>query len=162
MKESKRLQADPLDSNPSGSSRSSTRGVHVIFFDGVCSLCHRLVRFVIHRDGEARFYYASLQSKFARDFLAERGHSDMEPDTIIVIAHYRSDMERLLSKSAASLFILRELGGMWGWLTVVGLLPNRLLDVVYDVVAKTRYRFFGKYDSCSLPDRDCRSRFIEV
>jgi predicted DCC family thiol-disulfide oxidoreductase YuxK len=86
----------------------------------------------------------------------------MAPDTIIVIAHYRSDMERLLSKGAASLFILRELGGIWGWTAVVGFLPNRLLDIVYDVVAKNRYRFFGKYDSCSLPDRDRRSRFIEV
>jgi predicted DCC family thiol-disulfide oxidoreductase YuxK len=121
-----------------------------------------LVRFVIHRDGEARFYYASLQSGFARGFLADRGRSNAELDTIIVIAHYRSDMERLLSKAAAALFILRELGGIWWWTGIVGLLPNRLLEIVYDFVAKKRYRFFGKYDSCSLPDREHHSRFIEV
>jgi predicted DCC family thiol-disulfide oxidoreductase YuxK len=85
-----------------------------------------------------------------------------EPDTIIVVKHYRSEGERLLTKSEAGLFIMRELGGFWRWTGVARFVPKRFLDFVYDLVAKNRYRFFGKYDSCSIPDGEHRSRFIEV
>jgi predicted DCC family thiol-disulfide oxidoreductase YuxK len=83
-------------------------------------------------------------------------------DTLIVIAHYRTVSERPLSRAAAVLFILGELGGVWRYAQILQIVPTSLLDLLYRLVAKNRYRFFGRYDSCLLPDREHRSRFIEV
>ncbi len=130
---------------------------HIIFYDGVCGLCDRLVQFVLRRDPGGRFHYATLQGAFAGRELPPRGGRPADLDTVLVLT---AD-GRLLHKSRAVLFVLRELGGAWAavaWLRVV---PPALTDRAYDLVARLRYRWFGRLDACRVPGPGERDRFIE-
>jgi predicted DCC family thiol-disulfide oxidoreductase YuxK len=135
---------------------------HILLYDGVCGLCNRLVGFVLKRDRRKLFCFASLQSSFAREILSLREDSPVDLDTLVIIGYYQTESKKHLVRSEAVLFVLRELGGFWRWARVFSLAPTFLLDLGYRFVAKTRYRFFGKYDSCPLPEQDYHSRFIEV
>jgi predicted DCC family thiol-disulfide oxidoreductase YuxK len=129
----------------------------VIFFDGVCGLCNRLVQFVLARDRAERFRFAPLQGDFARLELVPRGGRPEDLDTIVVL----TAGGQLLQKSRAVLFILRELGGVWGALAWLRVLPVGLTDRAYDLVARSRYRVFGRLDACRLPGPAERDRFIQ-
>lgn len=133
----------------------------IILYDGVCGLCNRLNRFVLARDRPGRFRFAALQSALAGEILARHGRDPRDLDTLyLVLAHGRPD-ERLLQKSDAALWILRELGGPWRAAGALRVLPRRVRDLGYDAVARTRYRLFGRYDSCPLPDPRHRARFLD-
>ena len=131
----------------------------IILFDGVCNLCSGVVRFVIARDPHARFRFAALQSDAARRACAEVGATPpaaVDPDTIIVIADGRA-----LERSDAALAIAARLpfpGPMFG---VFRILPRALRDWLYRFVAKNRYRWFGKSDTCMMPTPELRARFLE-
>jgi predicted DCC family thiol-disulfide oxidoreductase YuxK len=133
----------------------------IILYDGVCGLCHRLNRFVLARDPAGRFRFAALQSGLARDILVRHGRDPHDLDTLyLVLGHGRPD-ERLLRKSDAALWILRELGGAWRAASALRVVPRRARDLGYDLVARTRYRLFGRYDTCPLPDPRHRARFLD-
>jgi predicted DCC family thiol-disulfide oxidoreductase YuxK len=133
----------------------------IILYDGVCGLCHRLNRFVLARDRAERFRFAALQSDLARKILTRHGRDPRDLDTLyLVLGHGRPD-ERLLRKSDAALWILRELGGPWRAAGALRVVPRPLRDVGYDLVARTRYRLFGRYDACPLPDPRHRARFLD-
>jgi predicted DCC family thiol-disulfide oxidoreductase YuxK len=139
----------------------STAAGPIILYDGVCGLCHRLNRFVLARDPTGRFRFAALQSALARETLARHGRDPLDLDTLyVVLGHGRPD-ERLLGKSEAALWILRELGGAWRAAAMLRVLPRWLRDPGYDLVARTRYRLFGRYDACPLPDPRHRARFLD-
>jgi predicted DCC family thiol-disulfide oxidoreductase YuxK len=133
----------------------------IILYDGVCGLCHRLNRFVLARDHAGRFRFAALQSELARDILSRHGRDPRDLDTLyLVLGHGRPD-ERLLTKSDAALWILRALGGPWRAARILRLVPRGMRDLGYDLVARTRYRLFGRYDACPLPDPRHRARFLD-
>jgi len=132
----------------------------VILYDGVCGLCHRLNRFVLERDRHDRIRFASLQSEFGRAALARHGRDAGRLETVCVLVPARASGERLLVKSDAVLFILRELGGGWKLAGALRILPRRLRDVGYDQVARHRYRVFGKLDACPLPEERYRRKFV--
>jgi len=137
-------------------------GTPVILYDGVCGLCHRFVRFVLRRDSAGRFRFASLQSVFAGEILARHAKDPRELDTVCVVVELGEPSERLLIKSRAVLFVLGELDGGWrGVARALGMLPPSVLDAGYDVVTKLRYRLFGRYDSCPLPQPGERERFVD-
>ena len=127
----------------------------VLFFDGVCGLCDRLVQFVLRRDRRARFRFAALQSELAAATLARFGKDPRDLDTV-----YLLDGERLLTKSRAIFFVLRALGLPWSLAAVFGVLPAAITDWFYDRVAHNRYRIWGKRDQCRLPSADERARFL--
>jgi predicted DCC family thiol-disulfide oxidoreductase YuxK len=128
----------------------------IIFFDGVCGLCDRLVQFVLGRDRRRLFRFAALQSPFAATTLRRFGKDPTDLDTMYVL-----DGEgQLRRKGRAILFVLRTLGWPWRALTIAALLPTVVLDWFYDRVAKTRYRIFGKLEACRLPSAEERSRFL--
>ena len=137
-------------------------GKHLIFFDGVCGLCNRSVQFVLDRDKAGLFYYASLQSGFASHTLAKYGDNPADLDSIRVLSDYQTAKEKLYTRSDAALFVLRQLGGWQSAFGHLTFIPAFIRDAVYKFVALIRYRLFGKYDSCRLPDPQTRSRFIEV
>ena len=140
---------------------SVTVDAPVILYDGVCGLCNRLNRFVLARDPTGRFRFASLQSALAADILGRHGHDPRDLDTLyLVLALGRPD-ERLLRKSDAVLWIVRALGGAWRASGVLRLVPRAIRDLVYDLVARTRYRLFGRFDACPLPDPRHRARFLD-
>lgn len=131
----------------------------IILFDGVCNLCSGVVRFVIARDPHAHFRFAALQSDAARRACAEVGATPpaaVDPDTIIVIADGRA-----LERSDAALAIAARLPFPWPMFGVFRILPRALRDWLYRLVAKNRYRWFGKSDTCMVPTPELRARFLE-
>jgi predicted DCC family thiol-disulfide oxidoreductase YuxK len=135
----------------------------IILYDGVCGLCNRLVQFLLKHDREGHLRFASLQSDFAAKVLGRHGIDPKDLDTVQVVVKYDQPDERVLQRSDAILRAGRELGGFWGASASVGkVVPRPLRDLVYRFVATNRYRVFGKYDTCMLPDANQRSRFLDV
>ena len=124
----------------------------LILYDGVCGLCNRWVRFVLRRDRRAAFRFAALQSG-----IAERIAPGQKLDTIVVV----TASEQVLTKSCAVLYVLSRLGGVWRLGALLRIFPTVLLDLAYDVVAKIRYRVFGRYERCPLPEERYRYRFVD-
>ena len=131
----------------------------IIFFDGVCNLCNGFVQFVIRHDPEGRFRFAALQSDAARHLLAAHGLPPTalaaEPDSVLLLSG-----GRLYSHSTAVLRIARGLGGGWQLAGVGGLLPRAWRDALYRFVARHRYRWFGRQESCMLPTPALKERFL--
>ena len=135
----------------------------IVLYDGVCGLCNRSVQFLLKHDKGGRFRFASLQSNFAEKVLGRHGLDPKDLDTVHVVVNYDQPGERVLQRSDAILRAGRELGGFWGASSSIAkILPRPLRDLVYRFVATNRYRVFGKYDSCMLPDPSQRSRFLDV
>jgi predicted DCC family thiol-disulfide oxidoreductase YuxK len=135
-------------------------GCDIVLYDGVCGLCHRLVQFLLARDRHDRFRFAALQSDFAVRTLGEHAIRSLDLDTVYVIAR---GGERVLSKSRAVLYSLRRLGGFWAVVaSVLSVVPRRVADIGYGLVARTRYRIFGRYDVCRVPAAAERAKFLDV
>jgi predicted DCC family thiol-disulfide oxidoreductase YuxK len=139
----------------------AAEGAHLILYDGVCGLCSRLNQFVIARDDQRHFHFASLQSAAGRAALAPFGITSQDLTTFYVLAHYRGAAPVQLTKSRAALFVMTTLGWPWRAAGLLYLLPKRLADRVYDVIARHRYRICGREEECLLPDPAHRTRFID-
>ena len=127
----------------------------VILYDGVCVFCSRWIRFVAARDVARRFRFTAIQSGYGTRLAQAFGINPEDPDTNAVIHG-----GEVFFKSDAALTVLSNLPG-WGWVRVLRAVPKPLRDVVYGLVARNRYRIFGKYDQCFVPDADMRARVIE-
>ena len=137
------------------------RGRALILYDGACGLCGRLIRFVLNRDPEGRFDFASLQGTTGQSILRRFGRPAEVPTTVYVVAEYRSVCPRLLEKSEAALFVMQELRAAGIWVRLLRMVPRSLLDLGYEVVARNRYRFFGRTEACFLPMAEFRERFLD-
>lgn len=135
-------------------------GRHLILYDGVCGLCNGLVRFVLPRDRRGRFRFAPLQGETARRTLANFGRTPGDLDTFYVIADFESGAARLYQRDRASIFVLGSLGFPWMIARAFHLLPGFLRGWGYDFIARRRYRWFGKFDTCPLPAPGFRHRFL--
>ena len=126
----------------------------LILFDGVCVFCSRWVRFVIDRDPERRFRFVAIQSEPGRVLATRFGIDPEAPQTNAVVWG-----GRIFFKSDAALTVLGKLAATrpLGWLKVV---PKLLRDPVYDLIARNRYRIFGRTDACMIPSPEDRSRFL--
>jgi predicted DCC family thiol-disulfide oxidoreductase YuxK len=138
-----------------------TADAPIILYDGVCGLCNRLNRFVLARDRAGRFRFAALQGPVAAEILARHGRDPRDLDTLYLVLDPGRPRERLLQKSDAALWILRELGGTWRLTGALRIVPLAIRDLGYDLVARTRYRVFGRYDACPVPDPRHRARFLD-
>lgn len=135
----------------------------ILLYDGVCALCNSFVRFILRRDRNAIFRFASLQSAFAAPILARHGASPTDLDTVYLVVNHELPDEYLLPRSEAILFVLKQLGGPWRALaSLLQFLPKSLRDAVYNAVARRRYRIFGRYKVCMLPPVQHRSRFLDL
>jgi predicted DCC family thiol-disulfide oxidoreductase YuxK len=134
----------------------------VVFYDGVCGLCDRLVRFLLRRDAGGRLRFAPLQGELARRALTSHGYDPSNLDTVYVVAGWKTPDERVLARSRAVLFALGEIGGAWTWIAnAARVVPRPVADAVYGVVARVRYRLFGRFDVCAVPPPEWRQRFLE-
>ncbi len=134
----------------------------ILLYDGVCGLCNRFVQFILRRDRDAIFRFASLQSALAARILARHGANPTDLDTVYVVVHERRD-EYLLSRSDAVVFVLKQLGSLWRAVaSLLHLLPRFLRDPAYNAVARHRYRIFGRFDVCLLPSDKDQSRFLDL
>lgn len=129
----------------------------VLLFDGVCNLCNGSVQFIIRRDLQARFRFASLQSAVGQRYLDELRVDRQAVDSVILI-----DGDHWYKEGDAALRVVRILGGPWRALGIFRLMPRPLRDRLYRFIARNRYRWFGKRDSCWLPTPELRERFLDA
>ncbi len=132
----------------------------VILFDGVCNLCNSAVQWVIERDEEERLDFASLQSDAARRELLkvmEANEIDALPDSIVLL-----DSDGVHVRSEAALRILRVLGSWFLLLRLTVVLPRPVRDAVYNMIARNRYRWFGRRDTCMTPTPGIAARFLDA
>ena len=128
----------------------------VILFDGVCGLCNWWVSFVLERDKRGGFRFAALQSEAGGALLRSHDLPADQLDTVVLIAG-----ERAYSKSAAVLEILKRLGFPWSLAAAGAALPVGVRDGLYDFVARNRYRWFGRTETCRIPTAAERGRFLD-
>jgi predicted DCC family thiol-disulfide oxidoreductase YuxK len=125
----------------------------VLLFDGVCTLCNGFVQFVIQRDPAGRFQFATLQSDAARRLL--QAAPQPLPDTLVLVEN-----GRMFLRSTAALRVARGLKFPWPLAYVLVVVPRPLRDWLYDIVARNRYRWFGRRDVCMVPTPELRARFL--
>ena len=129
----------------------------IILFDGVCNLCNGAVTFIIKHDKKDTFRFASLQSEIGKKLISERGMNPEQLDSIILIdpgvAYYQ--------KSTAALEISRELSGGYSLLKNFLFIPEGLRDGIYNFVARNRYKWYGKKESCMIPTPELKSKFLD-
>ena len=127
----------------------------VILYDGVCIFCSRWIRFVAVRDTAKRFRFTPIQSPYGTRLAQAFGIDPADPDTNAVVhggvAYFKSD---------AALTVLSALPG-WSWTRALFAAPKPLRNAVYNLIAQNRYRIFGKYDECFVPDAEMRARVME-
>ncbi|MCP9762252.1 thiol-disulfide oxidoreductase DCC family protein [Lacihabitans soyangensis] len=126
----------------------------IILFDGVCNLCNGAVQFVLRNDTKNIFKFASLQSKFAQDFLKKHQLPTENFGTLILIEN-----EKIFVKSNAVFKIAKYLT-KYAWLSVFSFLPIFVTDFFYDIVSKNRLKWFGKRENCWLPTDELKERFL--
>ncbi|WP_103068334.1 thiol-disulfide oxidoreductase DCC family protein [Aquimarina sediminis] len=132
-------------------------GKKIILFDGVCNLCNGAVSFIIKHDKNDTFRYASLQSKIGKQLVKERDIDTSKLDSILLI----DSKTRYFYKSTAALRIAKQLSGIFPLLSVFLLLPTFFRDWIYNIIAKNRYKWFGKKESCMIPTPKLRTLFID-
>jgi predicted DCC family thiol-disulfide oxidoreductase YuxK len=126
----------------------------ILLYDGVCALCSGTVKFVLRFDRGGPLKFAALDGTTGRRLLGR--HPDLAGiDSLVLIEGDRASV-----RSTAVLRIIRYLGGAWRILLVGYLIPREIRDSLYDVIARWRYRMFGRYDRCPLPPADGRTRFL--
>jgi predicted DCC family thiol-disulfide oxidoreductase YuxK len=126
----------------------------VLLFDGVCNLCNGVVQFLVPRDPAGRIRYAPLQSDAGRALL-ERAGIEQDLDTVVLV-----EGDRAYTKSAAAIRVAELLGWPYRLASLGRVLPRRLRDACYDVVAANRYDWFGRMERCMVPDDDVSDRFL--
>ena len=141
---------------------SISEGQSLILYDGVCGLCNRVVRFLMRRDGKNRLRFAALQSKLAQQVLARHQEQAGGMDTVLLVRDYEKPSEQLLMRSEAAIEAARMLGGMWTLCAALYALPRLVRDAGYDLIARRRYRMFGKFEACPLPDLSVQHKFLDV
>ncbi len=130
----------------------------IILFDGVCNFCNGAVNFIIDRDKQGKFAFASLQSAIGKEIIKEYNLSAQYPalDSIVLVKN-----NRCYVKSRAALEIAKKLDGGWPLCYVFIIIPRFACDFFYDLLAKYRYKLFGKTESCRIPGPHIKNRFIE-
>ncbi|KQR70598.1 thiol-disulfide oxidoreductase DCC family protein [Pedobacter sp. Leaf176] len=126
----------------------------VIFFDGVCNLCNAAVQFVIEHDADSTFKFTALQSDFAKKMLPEFDFDTSKINSIVLLQN-----SKLYTKSSAALRIARKLNGLLPLLYVFIIVPKFIRDWIYDIVAKNRYKWWGRQERCWVPTPELKSRF---
>ena len=138
-------------------------GNPILLYDGVCGLCNGLVQFSLKRDANQRLRFASLQSDFAGKVLQRHGLDAHDLDTVYFVENCGRAGERLASRSDAVISVLRLIGGSWAIAAApLQIIPGSIRDWGYGIIARNRYRIFGKSESCLLPDAKYRERFLDL
>lgn len=127
----------------------------IILFDGVCNFCSFWVNFIIDRDKKDVFKFATLQSGKGRELLKRFQMDSNSLDTFVLI-----EEEKVYTKSTAALKISRNLKGIWKYLYFMIFIPKPIRNYIYIIIARNRYRFFGKLDACRIQTEQEKSKFL--
>lgn len=132
------------------------KGKKIILFDGVCNLCNSFVQYVIKRDKSDIFRFVALQSELGEGILAHIGIDPKQTDSIVL---YEPGVAYFY-KSTAAIEIAKTLGGVLGLSTAFMIIPVFLRNPIYDYVARNRYKWYGKQESCMLPTPELKAKFL--
>lgn len=127
----------------------------VILFDGVCNLCNGAITFIIKRDKKNHYRFAALESDIGKMYLKKHNIDPLKIDSIILIRG-----ERAFIKASAALRIAQKMSGLWPLLYVFIIIPRFISNGVYDYIARNRYQWFGKEESCMIPTPALREKFL--
>lgn len=133
----------------------------IIFFDGVCSLCNGFIDFLIRRDQKRIFSYAPLQGSTALERLPMSKIKSTGPEGSNFTSIVLLDNGVMLTQSDAVLSIVSQLGGVWSLAPLLRIFPRIVRDSFYSLIARNRYAWFGKRDSCRLPTKEERQLFLD-
>ncbi|NCU32441.1 MAG: DUF393 domain-containing protein [Candidatus Moranbacteria bacterium] len=129
--------------------------MRVVIFDGVCNLCNKFVNIIIRRDKKGIFQFSAIGSEYSKSVEEKYEVSLVELDTVVLIEN-----NNFFSKSTAVIKICRHLEFPYNLLVVFNIVPKFIRDKIYDIIARNRYKVFGKKESCMIPKPDVLSRFI--
>ncbi|MBF4472087.1 thiol-disulfide oxidoreductase DCC family protein [Flavobacterium sp. HJJ] len=129
----------------------------IILFDGVCNLCNSAVQFVIKHDQKDVFRFVALQSELGQQILKHIGVNPVNIDSIVLYEPGKA----YYYKSSAAIEIARSLGGFWHFGTVFRIIPTGIRNLFYDYIAKNRYEWYGKKESCMIPTMELKKNFLE-
>lgn len=136
-------------------------GRSLVLYDGVCGLCNRVVQLLLRFDRAGHLRFAPLESPLGREMLVPFSSSPTEPEGIILIADALTPNQRIYRRSDAVAEALRRVPGSWSVLAaMLRLVPRFLREWSYGLIARSRYRLFGKYDACPIPTPGQRSRIL--
>jgi predicted DCC family thiol-disulfide oxidoreductase YuxK len=128
---------------------------HILLFDGVCNLCNKLVMFIIRTDRREKIVFAALQSESGKSLMEDCSLTKTNIDSVVYITD-----RKLFIKSDAILHLLKDIGNGWKLFFGLIIVPHFIRDFLYDLVARSRYRIFGKRDVCMIPSPDIIYRFL--
>ena len=128
----------------------------IILFDGVCNFCNAIVNFIISQDKKNIFLFAALQSEAGKKLLEQYKIDWKASDSFVVIENGKAHQ-----KSTAALKLYNRLPWYWKWAQVFWIVPKFIRDGVYDVIARNRYKWFGKKEECMIPTSEVRNRFLD-
>ena len=128
----------------------------IILFDGVCNLCNASVQFVIKRDTKDVFRFVPLQSDLGNKILNHIGINREQTDSIVLYEPGKA----YFYKAEAALKIINEFGGLYYLLNILQIFPKFISNAVYDYIAKNRYRWYGKQESCMMPTPQLAAKFL--
>lgn len=130
----------------------------IVLFDGVCVFCNNSINFIIRKDAKDYFRYSPLQSELGKKILAENGLASEKIDSVILLEN-----GKLFTKTSAALHIAKNLKGGWPICFYCFIwIPPFIRNIVYDIIAKNRYRWWGKKDSCMVPTPEIRKKFLDT
>ncbi|MBH5317719.1 thiol-disulfide oxidoreductase DCC family protein [Paenibacillus sp. GSMTC-2017] len=134
----------------------SNENLLVALIDGHCHMCQTITRFLVKHDHKGKFRFAALQSTAGKQLLAQGSLKDKTFDSFVLY-----DNGKYWIKSSAALRVAQRLGGWWALLYVFIIVPPPIRNIVYDWVARNRYRWFGKSDVCLMPTKAVMARFLD-
>ncbi len=129
----------------------------ILFYDGVCNLCHASVKFILRNEKSGRIKFAALQSAYAKSRLPEKIWNQPVAESLVLI-----EKGEIHEASNAALRVVPYLRFPWNMLRIFRLLPTALADRLYFFIARNRYRWFGKKDECMIPDARMKERFLDL
>ena len=127
----------------------------IVLFDGVCNLCNSSVQFIIKHDKKNQFLFGSLQGETGQQYL-EKFHLPLNAFNSFMLV----ENELLYTRSTAALRMLKHLGGGWQLLYALMVVPRFIRDAVYNLIAKNRYKWFGKQEACWIPTPALKAKFL--
>ncbi len=139
-----------------------TAGAPVLLYDGVCGFCNRTVQMILDHDRRGLMRFAALQSDYGQSVVGRHPELKGVDSVVLLEREPGTGRERVQVRSSAALRVIAYLGGFWKLLLAARVIPAPVRDFLYDLFARYRYKFFGKYDSCKLPPPEVRSRFLDT
>ncbi|PJZ54662.1 thiol-disulfide oxidoreductase DCC family protein [Leptospira adleri] len=135
---------------------SQKRKTPIVFFDGVCNLCNGTVLFFLDHNPKGNLSFASLQSEAAANILGKKILPDQSPSSVLFL-----EEGVLYEKSTAVLKIAKHLSFPWNFVPIFGWIPSFFRDLLYDWIARNRYRWFGRSEACRIPSPELKKRFLD-